>query len=146
MLMQLGPSPLWCTSALLVLMAISAPGLQEIGTGKCTTAERPAPANLTKSDLVEIYALQGFAGVDYQTTEGRGGGPVQFERDAVEADPFGLDQFLTNVEVKEGSKKRRGALDGIGAGGSMRAAGGGSGYVDAGPPSRSRVDFARGRD
>ena len=38
-----------------------------------------------------------------------------------EADPFGLDQFLS--EVRTGKKK--GALDGIGGGGSMAAAGGG---------------------
>lgn len=44
-------------------------------------------------------AVQGFAGVDYSTKD-RSSGPVQFERDpaeAVEADPFGLDQIISEV-------------------------------------------------
>lgn len=44
-------------------------------------------------------AMQGFAGVDYSTKD-RSSGPVQFERDpaeAVEADPFGLDQIISEV-------------------------------------------------
>ena len=43
--------------------------------------------------------MQGFAGVDYSTKD-RSSGPVQFERDpaeAVEADPFGLDQIISEV-------------------------------------------------
>ncbi|KAM0969652.1 hypothetical protein TB2_017495 [Malus domestica] len=68
--------------------------------------------------------------------------PVEFEKDAVEeADPFGLDQFLT--EVKKGGKK---ALDKVGTGGTMRASAGSSmrdGYE--GGSSRSRIGFERGR-
>ena len=43
--------------------------------------------------------MQGFAGVDYSTKD-HSSGPVQFERDpaeAVEADPFGLDQIISEV-------------------------------------------------
>eukprot|EP00899_Mesostigma_viride_P018876 jgi/Mesvir1/26990/Mv20701-RA.1 len=67
--------------------------------------------------------------------------PVEFEKDAEEADPFGLDQFLT--EVKTGKK----AMDKIGGGGTMKhAAGGGGGYGDYdGGSGRSHVDFERGR-
>ncbi|MFS7939066.1 putative SKI-interacting protein, SKIP [Helianthus anomalus] len=67
------------------------------------------------------------------------GGPVEFERDVVEdADPFGLDQFLT--EVKGGKKP----LDKIGSGGTMRASGGGSrdGYEESG---MTRIGFEKGR-
>jgi SNW domain-containing protein 1 len=95
---------------------------------------RPAPA-----------ARQGFQGADYSGRDARGGaaGPVQFERDPAEADPFGLDQFLT--EVNKGGK-RAGPLDGIGGGGAMRAGGGGGSYEDyAGAPTRSRVEFSKGR-
>lgn len=67
-------------------------------------------------------------------------GPVEFEKEvAEEADPFGLDQFLT--EVKGGKKP----LDNIGSGGTMRAGGGSStreGYEGSG---RSRIGFKRGR-
>ena len=42
---------------------------------------------------------KGFQGVDYSAAAqaAADGQPVQFERDAPEADPFGLDQFLTDV-------------------------------------------------
>jgi SNW domain-containing protein 1 len=65
--------------------------------------------------------------------------PVEFEKDNVGEDPFGLDQFLT--EVKKGKK----ALDRVGEGGTMRASTG-SGNKDsyAGGSNRSRVDFQRG--
>ncbi|GLJ15368.1 hypothetical protein SUGI_0252100 [Cryptomeria japonica] len=81
---------------------------------------------------------KGFAGA----TE-RGGPrdrPVEFEKDAEEADPFGLDQFLT--EVKKGKK----AMDKIGGGGTMKASAG-SGMKESyeGGSSRSRIDFQRGR-
>lgn len=66
--------------------------------------------------------------------------PVEFEKEvAEEADPFGLDQFLT--EVKGGKK----ALDKVGSGGTMKASGGSStreGYEGSG---RSRIGFERGR-
>ncbi len=44
---------------------------------------------------------KGFAGVDYSAAaQAAGDGqPVQFEKDAPEADPFGLDQFLTDVTL-----------------------------------------------
>ncbi|CAI5960091.1 unnamed protein product [Closterium sp. NIES-65] len=87
---------------------------------------------------------KGFAGAAERGAGGGGGaprdGPVEFERDAaVEADPFGLDQFLT--QVKTGKK----ALDKVGAGGTMRASGGGGSYeAYEGGSSRNRVDFERG--
>ena len=68
---------------------------------------------------------------------GDGGGrgrPVQFEQD--EADPFGLDEFLS--EAKRGK-----ALDGIGEGsGGMGAAAGGS--MDGGGSGRSSLQFRKG--
>ncbi|KAI4377765.1 hypothetical protein MLD38_015343 [Melastoma candidum] len=66
--------------------------------------------------------------------------PVEFEKEAEEADPFGLDQFLT--EVKKGKK----AMDKVGSGGTMRASGGSStrdGYD--GGSGRTRIGFERGR-
>ncbi|EFJ40771.1 hypothetical protein VOLCADRAFT_69109 [Volvox carteri f. nagariensis] len=66
-----------------------------------------------------------------------GGGRLEFERQAAaaeEADPFGLDQFLS--EVKGGGRERGGrkgnALDAIGQRGGMSAAGGGASFEDAG--------------
>ncbi|CAL5230031.1 g13476 [Coccomyxa viridis] len=91
---------------------------------------------------------KGFAGVDYGTKD-RSSGPVQFERDpaeAVEADPFGLDQIISEVAGSSKGRKKN-ALDGIGGGGSMRASGGGGSYEDyAGGSSRSRMDFRKGSD
>ena len=66
--------------------------------------------------------------------------PVEFEKEAEEADPFGLDQFLT--EVKKGKK----AMDKVGSGGTMKASAGSSmrdGYE--GGSGRTRVAFERGR-
>ncbi|XP_023756749.1 SNW/SKI-interacting protein A [Lactuca sativa] len=66
--------------------------------------------------------------------------PVEFEKEvAEEADPFGLDQFLTQVK---GGKK---AMDKVGSSGTMKASGGASmreGYEGSG---RSRIGFERGR-
>ncbi|KAK9865996.1 hypothetical protein WJX84_009910 [Apatococcus fuscideae] len=85
---------------------------------------------------------KGFAGVDYSAKQTDGAAP-QFERDPAEADPFGLDQFMSNV--KQG-KRKAGALDGIGQGGALRAGGGGGSYDDyAGGSSRSRMEFSRGQ-
>ncbi|XP_047330288.1 SNW/SKI-interacting protein A [Impatiens glandulifera] len=65
--------------------------------------------------------------------------PVEFEKEAVEEeDPFGLDQFLT--EVKKGKK----AIDKIGSGGTMRASGGGGGRDYEGS-SRTRIAFDKSR-
>eukprot|EP00898_Chlorokybus_atmophyticus_P008338 jgi/Chlat1/8505/Chrsp80S07815 len=82
-----------------------------------------------------------FAGTN--KSAGPRAGPVEFEKDADEADPFGLDQFLTTVK-----KGKQGALDKIGGGGTMKAAAGGGptshdGYD--GGSGRTRVDFQRGR-
>lgn len=60
--------------------------------------------------------------------------PVEFEVDA--DDPFGLDQFMT--EVNTGKK----AMENIGSKGTMHAAGGGSGEGG----NRRRVDFHRGSE
>ncbi|XP_024391047.1 SNW/SKI-interacting protein A [Physcomitrium patens] len=63
--------------------------------------------------------------------------PVEFEKDEVGEDPFGLDMFLT--EVKKGKK----AMDRVGEGGTMRASAG-SGTKDSyAGGSRNRVDFER---
>lgn len=85
-------------------------------------------------------ADKGFAGAE----GGAGGagaptrtGPVQFEREAPEADPFGLDQFLS--EVKGGSGR---ALDKIGQGQLHAGSAGGGGGGDG--SGRDRVDFQRG--
>ncbi|XP_050219923.1 SNW/SKI-interacting protein-like [Mercurialis annua] len=66
--------------------------------------------------------------------------PVEFEKDVEEADPFGLDQFLT--EVKKGKK----TMDKVGSDGTMRASGGSStrdGHD--GGSDRTRIGFERGR-
>eukprot|EP00249_Psilotum_nudum_P018754 c26948_g1_i1 orf=153-1952(+) len=83
-------------------------------------------------------ADKGFAGATERTAPRDK--PVEFEKDEEEADPFGLDQFLT--EVKKGKK----ALDRVGGGGTMRASAG-SGMKESyeGGSSRSRVEFERGR-
>ncbi|KAF8034164.1 hypothetical protein BT93_C0441 [Corymbia citriodora subsp. variegata] len=67
--------------------------------------------------------------------------PVEFEREAAEeADPFGLDQFLT--EVKGGKKP----TDKIGSGGTMRASAGSSMRDSYGGGSgRTRISFEKGR-
>ncbi|TYJ29488.1 hypothetical protein E1A91_A06G071900v1 [Gossypium mustelinum] len=65
--------------------------------------------------------------------------PVEFEKEVEEADPFGLDQFLT--EVKKGKK----AMDKVGSGGTMKASAGSSmrdGYE--GGSNRSCINFERG--
>ncbi|XXG63587.1 hypothetical protein AAC387_Pa05g1739 [Persea americana] len=66
--------------------------------------------------------------------------PVEFEKQVEEADPFGLDLFLT--EVKKGGKK---AMEKIGGGGTMKASAGSSmrdGYD--GGSGRTRIGFERG--
>uniref|UniRef100_A0A7S0NQI2 SKI-interacting protein SKIP SNW domain-containing protein n=2 Tax=Calcidiscus leptoporus TaxID=127549 RepID=A0A7S0NQI2_9EUKA len=75
---------------------------------------------------------KGFEGAGEQLATGGRGKPVEFAEED-EADPFGLDQFLS--EAKKGK-----ALDAIGQGGAgMSAAAGGS----MGDSGRSRVDFSR---
>jgi len=49
---------------------------------------------------------KGFAGASAKESKGhRGANPVQFEKDKQEADPFGLDAFLT--DLKKDKKERR---------------------------------------
>lgn len=83
-------------------------------------------------------ADKGFAGA--KEREGPRERPVEFEKDHDEADPFGLDQFLT--EVKKGKK----ALEKVGAGGTLRASAG-SAMKESyeGGSSRSRLEFQRER-
>ncbi|CAK9153140.1 unnamed protein product [Ilex paraguariensis] len=65
--------------------------------------------------------------------------PVEFEKEAEEADPFGLDQFLT--EVKKGKK----AMDKVGSGGTMKASAGSSMRDGYEASNRTRIAFERGR-
>ena len=84
---------------------------------------------------------QGFSGADYSRSgretaaKGQADG-IAFEMDPAEADPFGLNAFLT-----DGGRKK--PLDGIGRRGGMAAAGGGSGTVEeySRSGSRRRMDF-----
>ncbi|GMH13287.1 hypothetical protein Nepgr_015128 [Nepenthes gracilis] len=79
-----------------------------------------------------------FAGTSEKT--GPRDRPVDFEKEAEEADPFGLDQFLT--EVKKGKK----AMEKVGGGGTMKASAGTSmreGYE--GGSGRTRIAFEKGR-
>ncbi|KAI3458586.1 hypothetical protein Pfo_015249 [Paulownia fortunei] len=79
---------------------------------------------------------RGFAGTSERT--GPRERPVEFEKDQPEEDPFGLDQFLT--EVKTGKK----AMDKVGSGGTLKASAGSmrDGFEGSG---RSRIGFERGR-
>ncbi|XP_057953668.1 SNW/SKI-interacting protein A-like [Malania oleifera] len=81
---------------------------------------------------------KGFAGASERA--GPRDRPVEFEKEAEEADPFGLDQFLT--EVRKGKK----AMEKVGSGGTMKASAGSSmrdGYD--GGSGRTRIGFERGR-
>lgn len=80
---------------------------------------------------------KGFAGSSERS--GPRDRPVEFEKEAQEADPFGLDEFLT--EVRGGRK----TLDKVGTGGTMRASAGSSMRDDYGGSGRSRIGFERGR-
>ncbi|MCL7043982.1 hypothetical protein MKW94_027732 [Papaver nudicaule] len=79
---------------------------------------------------------KGFTGVPERA--GPRNRPVEFDKPA-EDDPFGLDQFLS--EVKGGKK----ALDKVGSGGTMRASGGYSGDNYDGGSGRTRIGFEKGR-
>jgi SNW domain-containing protein 1 len=80
---------------------------------------------------------KGFTGASERT--GKRDRPVEFDKQE-ENDPFGLDQFLT--EVKKGKK----AVEKIGGGGTMKASGGSSMRDDYdGGSGRSRINFERGR-
>ncbi|KAL1535905.1 SNW/SKI-interacting protein A-like [Salvia divinorum] len=63
--------------------------------------------------------------------------PVEFDREQPEEDPFGLDQFLT--EVKTGKK----AIDKIGSGGTLKASAGSMRDGSDGS-TRSRIQFDKG--
>ncbi|KAK1588669.1 hypothetical protein Q3G72_025741 [Acer saccharum] len=78
---------------------------------------------------------KGFAGSSERS--GPRDRPLEFEKEAEEADPFGLDQFLT--EVKKGKK----TMDKIGSGGTMRASAGSS-RDDTRGSGRTRIGFERG--
>ena len=81
-----------------------------------------------------------FSGTSDKASGSKRERPVEFERQE-ESDPFGLDEFLT--EVKKGKK----AMEKIGGGGTMKASGGGSSFRDdyeGGGSGRTRVAFERG--
>ncbi|TVU28611.1 hypothetical protein EJB05_20134, partial [Eragrostis curvula] len=79
-----------------------------------------------------------FTGASERT--GKRDRPMEFDKQE-ENDPFGLDQFLT--EVKKGKK----AVEKIGGGGTMKASAGSSMRDDyeGGGSGRSRINFERGR-
>lgn len=77
---------------------------------------------------------KGFTGVPERA--GPRDKPVEFDKP--EEDPFGLDQFLS--EVKGGKK----TLDKVGSGGTMRASGGSSRDNYDGGSGRTRIGFERG--
>lgn len=81
-----------------------------------------------------------FSGTSEKASGSKRERPVEFERQE-ENDPFGLDEFLT--EVKKGKK----AMEKIGSGGTMKASGGGSSFredYEGGGSGRTRVAFERG--
>ncbi|XP_078435188.1 chromatin protein family [Wolffia australiana] len=81
-----------------------------------------------------------FSGTSDRASGSKRERPVEFERQE-ESDPFGLDEFLT--EVKKGKK----AMEKIGSGGTMKASGGGSSFredYDGGGSGRTRVAFQKG--
>jgi len=91
-------------------------------------------------DTSKFKPTKGFSGAEYGGGD-KDSGPVQFEADRAEADPFGLDAFLSDV------RKGKDALDGIGKRGSMAASGGGGGGMNPDDYSRSdnrKVNFTSG--
>ena len=82
---------------------------------------------------------KGFAGASARSGGGgRTSGPVEFEKDAAEDDPFGLEGLLGDVGGGAGERK---PLDKVGQGGGMRAMGGGASFE---PSGRSKVNFVKG--
>ncbi|XP_008812966.3 SNW/SKI-interacting protein A-like [Phoenix dactylifera] len=81
-----------------------------------------------------------FTGASERPSGSKRERPVEFEKPE-ENDPFGLDQFLT--EVKKGKK----AMEKIGGGGTMKASAGSSLRDDyeGGGSGRTRIAFERGR-
>jgi SNW domain-containing protein 1 len=92
---------------------------------------------------------KGFKGAD--VSAGPRSAPVQFERNAQgappaaeEADPFGLDQFLSEVKADKGRGKNTLEKIGDGRGGMKAAGGGGSSYDDLSQGgSGRRMEFAK---
>lgn len=101
--------------------------------GDSTSVEKILATNRFKPD-------RDFSGVDRTQSTGPRSGPVEFER---EADPFGLDQFLS--DAKSGRKRERSPERGPRLG-VMHAAGGGSGKADeyARDPKRQKLNFVAG--
>ncbi|OAY85316.1 SNW/SKI-interacting protein [Ananas comosus] len=81
-----------------------------------------------------------FSGASERPSGSKRDRPVEFDKQE-ENDPFGLDQFLT--EVKKGKK----AVEKIGGGGTMKASAGSSMRDDheGGGSGRTRIAFERGR-
>ncbi|XP_019199200.1 PREDICTED: SNW/SKI-interacting protein-like [Ipomoea nil] len=73
---------------------------------------------ITKTD--RFKPDKGFAGASERT--GARDRPVEFEKEAEDPDPFGLDQFLTEV------KKGKIAMDKVGSRGTMKASAGSTRY------------------
>ncbi|KAL3616408.1 hypothetical protein CASFOL_039798 [Castilleja foliolosa] len=96
--------------------------------------EKEEMDKLMKTD--RFKADKGFVGTSQKA--GPRDGPLEFETGPVEEDPFGLDQFLT--EVKTGKK----AMDKVGSGGTLKASAGSmrDGFEGSG---RSRIGFEKGR-
>lgn len=90
-------------------------------------------------DTSKFKPTKGFSGAEYGGGD-KDTGPVQFEADRAEADPFGLDAFLDDV------RKGKDALDGIGKRGSMAATGGGGGMNpdDYSRGGNRKVNFTSG--
>jgi len=97
----------------------------------------------------KFKADRGFKGAE--VSAGPRSAPVEFERGGPpggdEADPFGLDAFLSDVKKGAGKGGARGsALDGIGAAGHMSAGAGGSSLdAQAAGGSGRRMEFRQGR-
>ncbi|XP_020255852.1 SNW/SKI-interacting protein [Asparagus officinalis] len=82
---------------------------------------------------------KGFTGASDRPSGSKRERPVEFDKQE-ENDPFGLEQFLT--EVKRGKK----AMDKIGGGGTMKASGGSSrDDYEGGGSGRTRIAFDKGR-
>jgi len=95
--------------------------------------EDKAEANILSSARQFRSNDRGFDGASGQP---RRDGPVEFEAEDNEADPFGLDEFLSEAQNKGKS------LDGIGAGSGMAASTGGS-MSGEGGSGRSKIGFAK---
>jgi SNW domain-containing protein 1 len=82
----------------------------------------------------KFKADRGFTGAEGDGTRGAG---VEYESTGKEADPFGLDAFMS--DVSRGKKP----LDGIGQRGGMAAGAGGGGYEGGGGSRRMQFTSER---